>query len=148
MLQEHLREDITAAQKSHDALRVGVLRFLSAQLQSREIEKRGSGQSPTLTDEETLSVFQKEVKKRKEAIELFRKGGRVDLVQKEEKELTYIEAYIPAGPTEEEIKKVVHEVIESGVKDFGMAMREVIKRFGGRADGAFVASLVKKELNA
>ena len=148
MLQDKLREDITVALKAHDELRVGVLRFLSAQLQSREIEKRGSGQSPTLTDDEVLSIFQKEVKKRKEAIELFRKGGREDLVKKEEKELACFQAYIPAGLTEKEIEKAVQDVLGGGVTDFGLAMKEVMKKLGGRADGAVVSALVKKGLNA
>src|SRR3989344_2607376 len=76
MLSERIAEEVKAAQKSGNGERLGVLRFISAQLQNRAIEKRGTGQSPQLTDADVRESLQKEAKKRREAAELFRKGGR------------------------------------------------------------------------
>lgn len=141
-LLERLTNDIKAALKSGDRERAEVLRFLNAQLQNRAIEKRSAGNGDTLTDDEVMEVMRKEVKRRKEAMELFQKGDRSDLAEKEEKELTVIQAYLPAAPTEEQITEVVQSMRQEGLSGFPVLMKEAMKRLKG-ADGALVAKIVK-----
>lgn len=144
MLQK-ISEDIKSAQKGGQTERLEALRFVSAQLHNREIEKRGQG-TGELTDEDVLQVLQKEAKKRKEAIELFRRGGREDLAQKDEKDLKIIEEYLPPAVGREEIESAVDEIISAGEKNFNLVMKAAMQRFGGRADGKEVSAVVKAKL--
>lgn len=144
-LLQKISEDIKSAQKSGQTERLEALRFVSAQLHNREIEKKGQG-TGALTDEDVLQVLQKEAKKRKEAIELFRRGGREDLAQKDEKDLKVIEEYLPPAVTREEIEAVVEEIISGGEKNFNLVMKAAMQRLGGRADGKEVSAAVKSKL--
>lgn len=146
MLYEKIHEDLKAAIKSRSEFDLGVLRMLSAALHNREIEKRTSGQSPTLTEQDVLDVLTREAKKRKDAAALYLQGGRKELEEKELKEVTIIQKYLPAQVSAEEIEAVVKRVIASGAKDFGSAMREAMKEMRGRADGKAVGEAVKKLL--
>ena len=141
-----ISQDLKEAMKSKDSEKTDVLRFLLAQVQNRSIEKRGNGEKEDLTDEEVVKVFQKEVKKRREAIELFRKSSRDDLVQKELRELKCFEGYLPQELSREEISKAVEKVIASGEKDFGVLMKEAMKELKGQADGKVVSELVREKL--
>ena len=142
-LLEQLKEDIKSAMKSGDRERLEVLRFVNAQLQNRAIEKRTAGEGDVLTDEDILESMRKEVKRRKDAIELFRQGGRADLVEKEEKEVAVIQAYLPAAPTEEQIKATVQQLRQEGLSGFPVLMKEAMKRLKG-ADGNLVSKAVKE----
>ncbi len=144
-LLQKISEDIKSAQKSGQTERLEALRFVSAQLHNREIEKRGQG-AGELTDEDVLQVLQKEAKKRKEAIELFRRGGREDLAQKDEKDMKIIGEYLPPAVTREEIESAVDEIISAGEKNFNLVMKAAMQRFGGRADGKEVSAVVKAKL--
>src|SRR3989344_3683225 len=106
-LLERIKEDIKGAMKSGDRERLEVLRFVNSLLQNRAIEKRTAGESDVLTDEDIMESMRKEVKRRKDAIELFKQGGRADLVEKEGKEVAIIQAYLPAAPTEKQIKETI-----------------------------------------
>jgi uncharacterized protein YqeY len=139
---EQIKEDIKTAMKSADRERLEVLRFVNSKLQNRAIEKRTQGEGDVLTEEEVIEEIRKEIKRRKDAIELFRQGDRADLVEKEEKEVVMIQAYIPAAPTEEEIKEVVQALRQEGLSGFPILMKEAIKRLKG-ADGALVSKVVK-----
>ena len=139
MIKEQILSDITAAQKAVDAPRLGALRMLSSAIQSREIEKRGKGETAPLTDEEITAVLAKEAKKRTEAIALYAQGGREDLKKKEEAELEIIYAYIPQPLSREEVEKVVQA-------DFPSVMKEASLRLKGKADGKMVAEIVKAKL--
>ena len=129
-----------------DAEKTGVLRFLISLLQNREIEKRGTGQAPVLADDEIIEIFQREVKKRKEAIELFRKGGRPELADKETKELIFINEYLPPEMNREEIAVLVGELKNKGLNDFNSLMKEAAKATKGRADGKLVSEIVREIL--
>jgi len=141
-----INQDIKSALKNRETEKIAVLRFILAQIQNKEIEKR-SGGSSELSDEEVIQVLQKEVKKRKEAIELFRESGRNDLVEKESGELKYFEGYMPAELDRGEIVKIVEKVIFGGVTDFGMAMKEAMKELKGQADGKIVGEVVREKLD-
>jgi len=141
-----INQDIKSALKNRETEKTAVLRFILAQIKNKEIEKRSSGGSSELGDEEVIQVLQKEVKKRKEAIELFEKSGRTDLVEKESGELKYFEGYMPAELDREEVVKIVEKVVSGGVTDFGMVMKEAMKELKGQADGKIVGEVVREKL--
>lgn len=142
-LLEQLKDDIKTAMKAGDRERLEVLRFVNSLLQNRAIEKRTAGESDVLTDEDVLEAMRKEVKRRKDAIELFRQGERADLVEKEEKEVAIIQAYLPAAPTEEQIKAAIQQLRQEGLSGFPVLMKEAMKRLKG-ADGNLVSKAVKE----
>lgn len=146
MLTDHIKEDLKLALKAGDEARTGVLRMLSSELYNRIKEKQAKGKELVLSDEEGVEVLQKDFKRRTEALELFRKGGRGDLVKKEEAELAIIKTYLPEAANSEEIEKAVQAVIAQGHKDFGAVMREAMKRLKGRAGGKEVGEIAKKLL--
>jgi uncharacterized protein YqeY len=140
-----IQGDAKTALKAGDAVRVGVLRYMLSQIQNRSIEKRAKGEIE-LTDEEVRDVLQKEVKRRKESIELFRKGGRVDLAVKEEQEVKVIELYLPPALDPSVIEGVVGELLLSGLRDFNVVMREAMQKLKGKADGKVVSEIVRKKI--
>lgn len=104
-----------------------------------------------LTEEGILEVISREIKRRKESIEAFEKGNRLDLADKEKKELEILSAYLPEQLSEEKIREIIKtKIVElgaSGPQDFGKVMGLVSKETKGKADGAKVAVLVKEELS-
>jgi uncharacterized protein YqeY len=147
-LKERISEDLKAAMKSGDKLRLETLRTVRAALMEKEIERRGAGQ-PMVSEDET-GVLITAVKRRRESIEMFQKGGRGDLVDQETRELAIIQEYLPKQMNEEEVLKVIAEVIDqtgaAGAADFGKVMPLVMKQVKGKADGKVVQELVKKRL--
>ncbi len=133
--------DLTAAQKSGDKVKVGVLRVLKSEIRYREIDLKHP-----LTDEETIAVLSSSVKKRKESIEEFKKGDRADLVSKEEAELALVQSYLPAELSESElsdiIKSTIAEVGAASNADLGKVMKSLMPKVRGRADGKKVNALV------
>lgn len=145
-VREKLELDLKGAQKKGEQARVDTLRLLLSELHNREIEKHGKGGGDELTDEEALAVLKREAKKRKEAIELFRRGNRNDLAEKEEGELSILAAYLPAEMSRGEIEAVVNALIAEGHKDFNGLMKEAMARLRGRADGRAVSEVIKGKL--
>jgi len=141
-----LDEDLKAALKAGKKDLVMLLRFLLAQLQNRSLEKKAKTGNAELEETEVLEILKKEVKKRKEAIELFRKGGREDLALHDEAELQMIAEYLPPALDPAEIRKVVQETIKNGATDFASIMREAMKTLKGRADGREVTAVIQEEL--
>lgn len=144
-LVERLGEDLKAAQKSGDTDKVGVLRFVIAQIRNKEIEKRGQGKEGSLTDTEAEEVLQREVKKRRDAVELYTQGGRPELAEKENKEIELISAYLPKQLSREEVEKVINELI-AGQSEFNAVMKAAMQQLKGRADGKLVGEIVKAKL--
>lgn len=146
-LQERISEEMKSAMKKGDKLRLETLRFLRAQLHEKEISKRGKG---GMTEDDQLAVLQNAVKKRKESIELFERGGRMDLVEKEKKELEIVREYLPSQLGSLEIEKAVRGVVESvgavSQEDFGKVMALAMKELKGKAEGKMVQEAVKKVL--
>src|SRR5579864_4378775 len=134
-LVKKLNEDLKAAMKGGLTKRVGVLRFVLAGVQNAEKEKFAKQPGVALTDDEAVAVLQKEAKRRKGAIELFRQGKRDDLVKKEDAELAMIYEYIPKELTPTEIGAMVDELKAKGFNDFNSLMRETMKLAKGRSDG-------------
>lgn len=144
-----LKDKITAAakaaQKSGDIFRLSVLRMLLAAIHNWEIEKFG-GNRNSLGDDEVILLLEKEVKKRKEAAELFRKGGRSELADKEEKEILIIAEHLPPPATKEEMERAVEEAIAAGAKDMGAVMKTARQNLPGRVDGRQLSEIVKQKL--
>lgn len=149
-LQAKIQKDVGAAMKTQDNLRLQTLRMLGAAIHNREIEKRGKGGSAELTEEEVQEVVKREAKKRKEAIELYRQGGRPELAEKESSELQVLEAYLPLQMSEDAVRIMVKETLaELGAvkkEEFGKIMGAVIRKTKGQADAALVSRILKEEL--
>ena len=145
-LLQKIQADLKTATIQKDANTLGVLRFLISQIHNFEIEKKSKGEAGELADVEVEGVIRKEYKKRKEATAMFKDGGRNDLAEKEEKELLVFDAYLSKGPSDDDILKAVDEVVGGGQIDFGAAMKAVMSKFGGQADGKVVSELVRKKL--
>ncbi|MGC9968469.1 MAG: GatB/YqeY domain-containing protein [Minisyncoccia bacterium] len=143
---QKINDDLKSAMKGGQKDRVGVLRFMLAGVQNAQKEKGVKQPGEALTDEEAVAVLQKEAKRRKEAIELFRQGKRDDLVKKEEAELAMIYEYLPKELSAAEIEKMVDELKTQGFNDFNALMRETMKLVKGRTDGKTVGDIIKKKL--
>lgn len=145
MLLNQLQNDLREAQLARNEIKVSTLRLLLSEIKNAEIARGGS-----LTDTDVVSVTAREVKKRKEAAEGFRKGGREEQALKEESELKILEGYLPSKLSNEELTKLVQDSItEVGVnslQDLGKVMGVVMSKVAGRADGGTVSALVKKML--
>lgn len=142
---ERINNDLKVALKSGDSLKVSTLRMVLAAVHNREIEKRSKSKE-ALTDEEIVDVLRKELKKRKEAIEIYGNAGRNDLKEKETGELEIIQSYLPPELGDEEIEKIVRKVISPQKKEFGQVMKEVVREVAGRAEARRVSEIVKKNL--
>ena len=144
-------QDVKEAMKQKDALRLSVLRMVLSVAHNKAKDKKTKGGEEVLTEEESLAVLRSEVKKRKDAIGEFTKGGRKDLADKESAELLILEKYLPAEISDEALEKIVGEVIVSlgavTMKDFGKIMSEIMKKTGGQASGDRVSQAVKSRLN-
>lgn len=147
-MQERIVKDLENAFKSKESIIVGTLRLLVAALHNKEIEKRTKGIDAHLTDDEALEVVAKEVKKRKEAMNLYMQGGRKDLADKEKDESSILEAYLPPQMSDEEMQKVVRGVVirMGAEKNFGKLMGEAMKELKGKADAVKVSAFLKAEL--
>jgi uncharacterized protein YqeY len=145
-LQERLGQEIKSAMLAKDAERLGALRMLKSTIGYILIEKK----SETLSDADFVSVVQKEIKKRRDSIEQFEKGGRPELATKEKQEIGTLENFLPQQLSPDELEKIVREAIaETGAtskKDMGAVMKSVQAKVAGRADGKTISQLVGKLL--
>lgn len=144
MLSERIYEDLVVAQKSGDHFRVDTLRLVIAEIKNRVIEKRDPTRQGTLTDEEVITVLQKEAKKRRESVEVYTKGNRHDLARKEGNELTIISGYLPEMMSREEIKSAVSRIAKKSGGDFKAVMKIAAAELKGKADGKLVSEVVKE----
>lgn len=144
---DRIQSDLTAAMKEKDELRLSTLRMVKSALKNKEIEKMRP-----LEDMESLQVLQTLVKQRHESVEQFTKGGRKDLADKEKKEITIIEEYLPAAPSDEEIHQAVEAAIaEAGadsLKQMGAVIKAARARLEGRTvDGKLLSDRVRERLS-
>lgn len=157
MLKEKINEDLKKAQQEKNELVVLVLRGLNAAVHNKEIEKRTKlskeekdieklKEESKLIEEEIMEVVSSEAKKRKEAIEEFKKGDRDDLAEKEEKELKILKKYLPEQMSEEQIKeeakKVIEELGATDPQDTGKVMGALMPKLKGKAEGGLVNKIV------
>lgn len=150
MTKQQLQENLKQSMLAKDSEKTSVLRMLLSALNYYEINKGGAGYEAT--DEDVVSVIQKEVKQRRDSIKQFKNAGRQDLVEKETKELEILQKYLPQQMGEEEIRKLVKEAIAqtqaSSLQDMGKVMGALMPKVKGKADGSLVSKIVKEELNS
>jgi uncharacterized protein YqeY len=142
---EELEQEVKEAMRAGDAPRRDALRLIISSLKSAEKDLLRP-----LTEDEELQVLQRERKKRLEAAEAFRSGGREEQAVKEEDELEVLEEFMPEPLTEEEVERIVDDAIaENGatsMRDMGRVMADVMPQIAGRADGSAVSQLVREKL--
>lgn len=140
-----IKEDMKTALKAGEKEKVVTIRMLLSDIHKKEIDKRGP-----LTDQEILGIVSKSIKSRKDSIEEFKKGGRDDLVQKESREIEYLNIYLPKPLSKEEIAKAIEDIIKetgaSSGKDFGRVMKEMMSRYQGQVDGKEIGEIIKQKL--
>jgi len=145
-LEERLVEEMKQAMKSNDKAKLSTIRMIRSAVKNKEIDLR-----KPLDDDAIFRVIQGMVKKSEESIEQFKTGGRMDLVEKETKEIEIMKSYLPQPLSREEILKVIDQTIEetkaSSLKDLGKVMKTVMPKLGGKVDGAVVNQLVKERLS-
>jgi uncharacterized protein YqeY len=147
-LYEQIRENMKSAMKSGEKERLETLRFVLAGLNAAQKEKELKEPGAHLADTEAISVLQKEAKRRKESIDLFRQGKRNDLVEKESIGLAIIQSYLPEELSRDAIAKIVVDVQAKDFSDFSSLMRETMKLVAGRADGKLVGEIIKEKLGS
>jgi uncharacterized protein YqeY len=145
-LRDKINGDLTAAMKEKAPLRLSVLRMMKSAIKLKEIDLRAE-----LEDAQVIQVLSTLIKQRRDSIEQFTAGGRLDLADKESAEIPIIEVYLPAAVSIEEITKVVEEVVRetgaSSAKDTGAVMKQCMARFAGRlVDGKAVNAAVRNRL--
>lgn len=138
-------EDLKSAMKSGDQTTLGVLRMVMAAINNKKIEKKGKNLPEELTDEEILDLLSKELKKRKEAANLYKTGGREDLATNEEKEARILEKYLPKQLSREEIEQIILK-LNLDKLSFGETMKVVLPKLKGRADSKIIAEIIKSKL--
>jgi len=146
-LLDQIQKDLVAAMKARDETRLGAIRMIKAALKKHEIDSM-----KPLDGAAEMQVLNSLVKQRKDAAELFRKGGRPELADKEEAELRLIESYLPAAPAEEEIEEAITAALaETGVtsaKQMGLVMKAAQTRLAGkRVDGKALSEKVRARLS-
>jgi uncharacterized protein YqeY len=145
-LEERLVEEMKQAMKSNEKLRLSTIRMVRSAIKNREIEQRKK-----LDDDEVLRVIQGLMRKGEDSIQQFKAGGRMDLVEKEEKEIEVLKSFIPPSLSQEEILKFIEQSIEetqaSSLKDLGKVMKSLMPKLGGKVDGRMINQLVKERLS-
>jgi uncharacterized protein YqeY len=143
MLTDKLTEDMKTAMKAGDKLRLSVIRMLISELKNERIAQ--GGDLDEATERRVLTGY---AKKRREAMEAARAGGRDEIAVREQQELDITMSYLPRQLTEDEVRAVVRKHIESagaaGPQAFGIVMKSVMAEIGGQADGKVVSALVRE----
>jgi hypothetical protein len=145
-LKERLMSDLKDAMREGDQIRKDAIRMIRADIKNREIERQEE-----ITDEEIIEIISQEVKRRREAIEMFEKAGRDDLVNKEKAQLEVILSYRPEQLSREEIEEVVQNIADdmnaTSMRQMGPVMGRAMSKLKGRADGHVVNEVAREILS-
>jgi uncharacterized protein YqeY len=145
-LEERLMDEMKQAMKYNDKARLSTIRMIRTAVKNKEIDLRNK-----LDDDEILRVIQGMVRKSEESIEQFKAGGRMDLVEKETKEIEILRSYLPQALSKEDVIRIIDESIReteaSSLKDLGKVMKSVMPKLTGKADGKLINQLVKERLS-
>ena len=145
-LTEQMQKDMYAAMKNGEKEKATTLRGAYSKLKDKRIDKRED-----LSEQEEIQVIKTLVKQRNEAIEMYTRANRDDLASKEQSEREVLETYLPQMMNEDELKKLINDVIVEtdavAMSDFGNVMPVVMQRSAGKADGKLVQSLVREKLS-
>ncbi|PYO79636.1 MAG: glutamyl-tRNA amidotransferase [Gemmatimonadetes bacterium] len=137
-----LQGDLNSARKSKDKAGTLLLGTVLSEIKNKKIELR---RDPT--DADVIDVLRKSIKRRRESIEMYTKGNRKDLADKESAEAAALEKYVPAQVSEDELRVAVKAAIAGGATQIGAVMGKVLPQFKGRADGSTINAIAREELS-
>jgi hypothetical protein len=144
-LKERITDDMKAAMRSGEKERLGIIRMITAAIKQREVDER-----ITVDDAQVLSVLEKMIKQRKESLTQFQAGNRPDLVDKETREISLLQGYMPSQLSDAEIDALIGDAIAAtgaaSIKDMGKVMGIIKGKAQGRADMAAVGAKIKAKL--
>ena len=137
-----LQGDLNSARKSQDKAGTLLLGTVLSEIKNKKIELR---RDPT--DADVIDVLRKSIKKRRESVDLYKKGNRADLAEKESAEAAALEKYLPAQVSDEELRAAVRAAIAGGATQIGAVMGKVLPQFKGRAEGGTINAIAREELS-
>ena len=137
-----LQGDLNSARKSQDKAGTLLLSTVLSEIKNKKIELR---REPA--DVDVIEVLRKSIKRRRESVELYTKGGRKDLADKETAEATALEKYLPAPVSDDELRAAVRAAIAGGATQIGAVMGKVLPQYKGRADGSTISAIAREELS-
>lgn len=144
-IKQTISEDMKTFMRAKDTARLGAVRLLQASIKQKEIDDRVE-----LTDDQVLSVIQKMLKQRKDSIEAYQKADRQDLIDQEQLEIDVLSKYMPEPLTDDEVSKIIDEVISevnaTDMKDMGKVVGLLKSKISGRADMGQVSKIVREKL--
>ena len=150
MIRTRLNDALKVAQKEKDKRSVSTLRLITAALKDRDIAARGKGTMDGINEDEVLGLLQSMVKQRRESIEFYEKGGRMELAQQELEEIVVIERFLPKQLTADEISEAIQSIIDevgaANLKEMGKVMGALKERYAGRMDFGKASAIVKSRL--
>jgi len=151
MLRDEINNAVKEAMKARDERKLSTLRMVNSTIKNADIEARGQGKPP-LSDTDLLAVFQKMIKQRQEAVELYDRGGRAELAAQERQEIAVISAYLPKQMSDDEVKKAIAAIIAetgaAGMKDMGKVISALKAKYSGQMDFARASGMVKAALSS
>lgn len=140
-LQARLQQELTTARKAQDKAATLLLGTTLSEIKNRSIELKRD-----LTDDDVIDVVRRGIKKRKESIDMYEKGGRKELADKERSEVLLLERYLPAQVSADELRAAIKAAIAEGASNVGAVMANVMPKFKGRADGSTLNAMAREEL--
>lgn len=141
-MEKTIYNDMVASMKAGDVIKRDTLRLLLSEIKNEHIDSRKE-----LTDADIIKIIKTGLKKRQEAIQLFRQGSRDDLVDKTQKEMDILSCYMPKQLTGSELEKIVAEAIAALGKNQGLLMKEIMSKYGSQTDGKTVQQIVARQLS-
>jgi uncharacterized protein YqeY len=137
-----LQGDLNSARKSQDKAGVLLLGTVLSEVKNKKIELK---RDPT--DADVIDVLRKSIKRRRESVEMYTKGNRQDLADKESSEAAALEKYLPAQVSDDELRAAVRAAIAGGATQIGAVMGKVLPQFKGRAEGGTINAIAREELS-
>lgn len=151
MLRTKISEDMKTAMRAKEMRKVATLRLVIAALKDQEINQRTVDGAEELTDQNIMQTLTKMVRQRRDSIQMYEEGGRIDLAEQEREEISVIEAYLPQPMTEDEIVAAVNAVVADsgaeGLKDMGKCMGALKQKYVGRMDMSVASKHLKAALS-
>ena len=152
MLRESIKNQLVVALKEHDEAKVSILRLINAAIKDKDIAARPAGKADGISDTDILQLLQSMIKQRKESIEMYEKGGRADLVAKEQAEVNVIASFLPKQMDEDAMRTAIKAVIAqtgaASMKDMGKVMGALRAQYAGQMDFGRASALIKELLAA
>ena len=156
MLLDTIKKDLKIAMKAKESLKISTLRMITSSIKNIEINNRTSSKdessNESLSDNEIIQLLTKMIKQRKESAEIYKESDRSDLEKKENDEIEIIEQYMPSQINDDEIDKLINEIIDetgsSSIKDMGRVMTILKEKYSGQMDFGKASLIVKEKLNS